>query len=76
VTLETELLQAFAARRQNLANPRREFFFAAREEVRDALAEKVGNPLGYAAKPAAEQCWHSVSSLPAPEVGQTADRRR
>jgi hypothetical protein len=55
VTLETELRQAFAARRQNLANPRREFFFAARGEVRDVLAEKVGNPLEYAAKPAAEQ---------------------
>jgi hypothetical protein len=35
VTLETELLQALAARRQNLANHRREFFFATPEEVRD-----------------------------------------
>jgi hypothetical protein len=70
VTLETELRQAFAARRQNLANPRREFFFAARGEVRDVLAEKVGNPLEYAAKPAAEQYWHSVSSWPAGAGGR------
>jgi hypothetical protein len=41
VTLETELLRAFAARRQNLAHPRREFFFATPEEVRDVLAEKL-----------------------------------
>jgi hypothetical protein len=41
VTLETELLQAFAARRENLANPWREFFVATPEEVRDVLAEKL-----------------------------------
>jgi hypothetical protein len=74
VTLETELLQAFAARRQNLANPRREFFFATPEEVPDVLAEKVGNPLEYAAKPTAEQYWHSVSSWPAGAGGRPGPR--
>jgi hypothetical protein len=64
VTLENELHNAFAARRLNHANPRREFFFASPEEVRDVLAEKVGNLLEYAATPEAEQYYQSLSSWP------------
>lgn len=64
VSLENELHNAFAARRLNHANPRREFFFAPPEEVRDVLAEKVGNLLEYAAHPDAEQYYQSLSSWP------------
>jgi len=65
VTLEAELHDAFAERRLNHANPRREFFFAAPGDVRNVLAEKVGNLLEYAAKPEAEQYYQSLSSWPA-----------
>ncbi|GAB3313762.1 hypothetical protein GCM10027451_27890 [Geodermatophilus aquaeductus] len=69
ITLENELHAAFAARRLNHANPRREFFFAPPEEVRDVLAEKVGNLLEYAAQPEAEQYYQSLSSWPADAGG-------
>jgi len=65
VTLENELHKAFGERRLNHANPRREFFFATPEEVRDVLAVKVGNLLEYAAVPEAEQFYQSLSSWPA-----------
>jgi hypothetical protein len=71
VTLENELHDAFAARRLNHANPRREFFFATPEQVRDVLAEKVGTLLEYAAKPEAEQYFQSLSSWP---VGVRGER--
>jgi hypothetical protein len=45
VTLENELHKAFAARRLNHVNQRREFFFATPDEVRDLLVAKVGNHL-------------------------------
>jgi hypothetical protein len=70
VTLEAELHNAFAARRLNHANPRREFFFATPDEVRSILAEKIGNLLEYAAKPEAEQYYQSLSSWPADVRGQ------
>ncbi len=70
VTLETELHNAFAERRLNHANYRREFFFATPEEVRDILAQKLGNLLEYAAKPEAEQYYQSVSSWPADARGE------
>jgi hypothetical protein len=47
VTLELELHRHFSGRRLNHANPRKEFFFAAPEEVREVLAEKVGSLLEY-----------------------------
>ncbi|HEY0640926.1 MAG TPA: DUF4041 domain-containing protein [Pseudonocardiaceae bacterium] len=72
VTLENELHNAFAARRLNHANPRREFFFATPEEVRDVLAEKLGNLLEYAAKPEAEQYYQSLSSWPDGISGEPA----
>jgi hypothetical protein len=65
VTLENDLHKAFGERRLNHANPRREFFFATPEEVRDVLAVKVGNLLEYAAIPEAEQFYQSLSSWPA-----------
>lgn len=47
VTVETELHRAFADRRLNHVNQRREFFFASPTEVRDVLTEKVGNLLEF-----------------------------
>ncbi|WP_200944613.1 DUF4041 domain-containing protein [Geodermatophilus sp. Leaf369] len=66
ITLENELHHAFADRRLNQANLRREFFFATPEEVRDVLAEKVGNLLEYAAAPEAEQYYQSLPAWPVP----------
>ncbi len=42
VTLETQLHDAFAARKVNKMNPRREFFFATPAEVKDVLANVAG----------------------------------
>ncbi len=70
VTLENELHNAFGARRVNHANPRREFFFATPEEVRDVLAEKVGSLLEYASTPEAEQYYQSLASWPAGVRGE------
>ncbi len=64
IALENELHHAFADRRLNQANLRREFFFATPEEVRDVLAEKVGNLLEYAAAPEAEQYDQSLPGWP------------
>lgn len=47
VTLENELHYHFADRALNLANPRKEFFFASPEEVRHVLAAKLGNLLEF-----------------------------
>lgn len=48
VSLEGELHECFAARRVNWANNRKEFFFATPSEVREVLAEKLGNLLVFA----------------------------
>lgn len=45
ITLENELHKAFAHRRVNIVNERREFFFATPAEVRDVLLQKVGGGL-------------------------------
>ena len=55
VTLENQLHHAFAERRLNLVNHRREFFFATPTEVREQLAQKVGNLLEYVVTPEALQ---------------------
>lgn len=55
VTLENELHNAFADRRLNLVNHRREFFFATPTEVRDQLTKKIGNLLEYVVAPEALQ---------------------
>jgi hypothetical protein len=71
VTLESDLHHAFADRRLNHANLRREFFFATPEEVRTVLAAKVGNLLEYTAKPEATQYWQSVQSWPSGAGGRS-----
>lgn len=68
VTLENELHHAFADRRVNVVNQRREFFFATPEEVREVLVEKVGSLLEYTDDPESTQFLQSKGSWPA-EVG-------
>jgi hypothetical protein len=65
VTLENELHKAFGNRRVNVVNERREFFFATPEQVRDVLAEKVGNLLEYVNDPDSTQYLQSIGSWPA-----------
>lgn len=65
VTLENELHKEFADRRMNWVNPRREFFFATPEEVRDVLAVKVGGGLlEFSSTPAAVEYFQSRASWP------------
>lgn len=64
VTLESELHKEFGAARLNHANPRREFFFATPEEVRQVLAKKVGNLLDYNDSPEATQYFQSKQYWP------------
>jgi hypothetical protein len=65
VALEGELHDAFAARRLNHVNFRREFFFATPVEVREVLAEKVGNLLEFTEQPEASQYFQSSAAWPA-----------
>lgn len=48
----------------NLANPRKEFFFATAAEVREALAELVGTLLEYSEHADATEYLQSVSGWP------------
>jgi Domain of unknown function (DUF4041)/T5orf172 domain len=64
VTLEHELHKAFADRRVNFTNERREFFFATPAEVRDILLEKTGGLLEYTEAPAAPEYFQSVGHWP------------
>jgi len=64
ITLENELHKAFADRRVNFVNERREFFFATPAEVRAMLAEKTGGLLEYTEEPAAEEYFQSRSRWP------------
>jgi len=64
VTLENELHSHFAGRRLNIANPRKEFFFATPEEVRQVLQSKVGSLLEFQASIEATEFFQSVSSWP------------
>lgn len=64
VTLENELHTAFAGRRLNQVNLRREFFFATPHEVRELLAVKVGNLLEFVEDPEATQYFQSHALWP------------
>jgi hypothetical protein len=69
VTLENDLHQHFAARAVNLANMRKEFFFASPAEVREALAELVGSLLEYTEHAEATEYLQSVSGWPSDALG-------
>jgi T5orf172 domain len=53
VGLETALHHEFAARRVNMVNPRREFFYVTAQEVRDVLHRMRGSLLDYTEAPMA-----------------------
>jgi hypothetical protein len=65
VTLESELHEHFSNRRMNWVNSRREFFFATPSEVREALAEKVGNLLDFSEHAESIEYLQSVNYWPA-----------
>ncbi len=65
VQLETDLHHAFADRRVNRVNERREFFFATPAEVREALADRVGSLLQFEEEPEAVQYLQSRKYWPA-----------
>jgi Meiotically up-regulated gene 113 len=66
ITLEAELHRAFADRRVNFINARREFFFARPAEVRDLLVEKVGGLLEFTEQPEAVEYLQSRGRWPSP----------
>jgi hypothetical protein len=61
VSLENELHKHFAERAVNLANARKEFFFASPAEVRDVLLQKVGNLLEFTEDAEATEYRQSLS---------------
>lgn len=65
VTVEADLHRAFAERRVNMVNQRREFFFATPAEVRAVLLEQVGNLLEFTDDPEATQFLQSRKYWPA-----------
>ena len=65
ITLENELHKAFAHRRVNCVNARRELFFATPTEVRDVLAQKVGGLLEFTDQPEAAEYFQSRGQWPA-----------
>lgn len=67
VTLENELHKAFADRRVNHVNTRREFFFATPTEVRQILVQKVGGLLEFNETPEAPEYFQSRNLWPALE---------
>lgn len=64
ITLENELHKAFADRRVNIINERREFFFATPVEVRAILQEKTGGLLEFTEQPEAAQYFQSKNRWP------------
>jgi regulator of protease activity HflC (stomatin/prohibitin superfamily) len=66
ITLEAELHRAFADRRVNFVNARREFFFARPAQVRDLLVEKVGGLLEFTEQPEAVEYLQSRGRWPSP----------
>lgn len=64
VTLENELHSYFADRAVNMANSRKEFFFATPAEVREALIKKVGNLLEFTETAEATEYLQSVRYWP------------
>jgi Domain of unknown function (DUF4041)/T5orf172 domain len=65
VTLEAELHAAFADRRVNFVNARREFFFAEPAQVRDLLVQRVGGGLlEFNEHPEADEFLRSRGSWP------------
>ncbi|MBD7918620.1 DUF4041 domain-containing protein [Cellulomonas sp. Sa3CUA2] len=68
IALEGQLHKAFAERRVNFVNERREFFFATPNEVRAVLDEKVGGLLEFTEDPEALEYFQSRGRWP--ELGR------
>jgi hypothetical protein len=66
ITVQADLHRAFADRRVNHVNLRREFFFATPAEVREVLLEQVGNLLEFNEEPEATQFLQSKKYWSAP----------
>jgi hypothetical protein len=72
VTLENDLHAHFADRAVNMANARKEFFFAAPAQVRDVLEARVGNLLEFSEVGEATEylqsvgLWHEGVAAPGP----------
>jgi hypothetical protein len=66
VTVEADLHRAFAERRVNHVNLRREFFFATPIEVREVLLQQVGNLIEFTDEPDATQFLQSKKYWPTP----------
>jgi len=64
VALASHLHAQFAAHRVNHADPRREFFFATPQEVREALLAKLGNEVHVVEAPRAIQYYQSRDRWP------------
>ena len=64
ITLENELHRAFADRRVNFVNLRREFFFATPGEVRELLQRRTGGLLEFTEQPDAPEYFQSKSQWP------------
>ena len=64
VALENELHKAFADRRVNFVNERREFFFATPAQVREILVEKAGGLLEFTESPSAVEFFQSRGRWP------------
>ena len=64
MSAESQLHQYFADRAVNMANSRKEFFFARPAEVRAVLAEKVGNLLEFTERADATEYFQSVQYWP------------
>lgn len=64
IALEAELHKAFADRRVNHVNERREFFFATPAEVEAVLQEKTGGLLEFHDEPEAPEYFQSVAHWP------------
>lgn len=67
IALESQLHKAFAHRRVNAVNERREFFFASPVEVRAMLEQKVGGLLEFTEAPLAEEYFQSKGRWPGAE---------
>ncbi|MBB2498430.1 DUF4041 domain-containing protein [Amycolatopsis echigonensis] len=72
VALESELHKMFADRRLNRVNLRREFFFVTPQEIRVALAAKLGNILEFNETPEASQYYQSRPTWPEPKRVETS----
>lgn len=74
VTLENQLHKAFANRRVNFVNERREFFFSTPGEVRELLEQHAGGLLEFTGAPSAPE-YHRAEAAGLTSLPDIAFRR-